>query len=64
MRPNEAIARNAARSGRTRIPVPAILGTYKRLEVPRQDEGFAEVWRVEALPDGFVVAPLPADLPA
>lgn len=64
VRPNEAIARNAARSGRGRIPVPAILGIYKRLQVPRQDEGFADVWRVEVLSDEFVVAPLPADLAA
>ena len=64
VRLTEAIARNAARSGRRRIAVPAIVGTYKRLEVPRKDEGFAEVWRVEVLPDGFIVAPLPAGLVA
>lgn len=64
VRPADALARNAGRSGRRRIPVPAILGTYKRLEVPRPDEGFAEVWRVEVTADGFVVAPLPAHLAA
>ena len=61
VRPREALARNAARSGRARIPVPAILGTYKRLEVPHPDEGFAEVWRVEVTPERFTVAPLAAE---
>jgi predicted kinase len=58
VRPRDAIARNAARSGRARVPVPAILGTYKRLEIPSFEEGFAELWRVEVAEDGFVVAPL------
>ncbi len=62
VRPRDAIARNAARAGRARVPVPAILGTYKRLEVPSAEEGFWEVWRVELTDDGFVVAPLPPDL--
>jgi len=61
-RPDEAIARNGGRSGRRRIPLAAILGTYKRLEIPHPTEGFAEVWRVEVTPDGFVTAPLPGNL--
>ena len=64
VRPDDALARNAARPGRSRIPVAAILGTYKRLQVPRPDEGFAAVWRVEVTPEGFGVAPLPAHLAA
>jgi predicted kinase len=62
VRPSDAIGRNAARAGRARVPVPAILGTYKRLEVPRADEGFDGLWRVELTEDGFAVAPLPAAL--
>jgi predicted kinase len=62
VRPRDALARNARREGRAQIPVQAILGTYKRLEVPRADEGFADVWRVEVAEGGFAVAPLPAVL--
>lgn len=64
VRPRDAIARNAARPGRARVPVAAILGTYKRLELPREDEGFDELWRVQATPEGFVAGPLPAELAA
>ena len=59
VRPADALARNAGRAGRAVIPVPAILGTYKRLEVPSLEEGFDEVWRVEARTGAFVVTPLP-----
>jgi predicted kinase len=62
VRPRDALARNERREGRARIPVQAVLGTYKRLEVPRFDEGFADVWRVEVAEGGFAVAPLPAVL--
>ena len=57
--PNEALARNAAREGREQIPVPGILGTYKRLEVPTLEEGFDAVYRVRpADEERFVVEPL------
>ncbi len=57
--PREAIARNALREGRERIPVPGILGAYKRLEVPSLAEGFEAVFRVRS-EDGerFLVEPL------
>ena len=57
--PREALARNARREGRERIPVPGVLGTYKRLQVPSLDEGFDAVFRVRSK-DGhrFVVEPL------
>ncbi len=64
VRPGDAIARNAAREGRARVPVAAILGTYKRLELPREDEGFSQVWRVELTDDGFAVAPLATEVAA
>ena len=44
--PREAIARNAGREGRARIPVKGILGTHKRLVVPKPEEGFEAVFRV------------------
>lgn len=57
--PREALARNARREGRERIPVPGVLGTYKRLQVPSLDEGFDAVFRVRS-EDGhrFRVEPL------
>ena len=57
--PRQALARNAAREGRARIPVPGILGTYKRLQVPALDEGFEAVYRVISGDDErFLVTPL------
>lgn len=52
--PRDAIARNATRSGKARVPVRAILGTHKRLVVPTLAEGFDAVWRVTHDEDGSV----------
>ena len=56
----EAIARNRQRTDKAAIPVPGLLGTYKRLEEPRWAEGYdalftvtltpANVWIVEEVP--------------
>ncbi|HEX8694557.1 MAG TPA: AAA family ATPase [Longimicrobium sp.] len=46
----EAIARNRLRAGRAVIPVPGILGTYKKLEEPRREEGFDELYAVTLTP--------------
>jgi predicted kinase len=35
-----AIGRNQKRQGRKKIPVQAILGTQKRLQLPKREEGF------------------------
>ena len=57
--PADAIARNERRHGREPIPVRGILGTYKRLELPVREEGFAELLRVRPTPGrGFAVDPL------
>jgi hypothetical protein len=48
--PRSAIARNAQRPERWRVPVPAILGTYKRIVPPRLEEGFDAVRVVEDEP--------------
>jgi predicted kinase len=58
--PGDAITRNAGREGRARVPVQAILGTYKRLSIPTREEGFDDVWRVQVTADGFEVGPLEA----
>ena len=63
-RPREALARNAQRPDAERIPVPGVLGTQKRLEVPRRDEGYAALIRVRIDPErGFVVDDLPEPPP-
>ena len=42
----ECIARNDRREGRERIPAKAIAMTSNRLELPRYDEGFDELYYV------------------
>ena len=46
-----AVARNAERTGRSRVPNVAIFTTAKRLERPSLDEGFDELHRVEIAED-------------
>ncbi len=54
--PREAIGRNKHRPRWEQVPVVGILGTYKRLEVPALEEGFAELYRVRIERErGFVV---------
>lgn len=64
--PRAAIARNKLRQGKAVVPIPGILGTYKRLEEPRMDEGFDELYAVTLTPaNEFVVEPfVPAHPPA
>jgi predicted kinase len=47
-----SIARNARRAGKGVIPVQGVLGTYKRLEPPRRDEGFDRIYRVRLNAEG------------
>jgi predicted kinase len=42
----DALRRNAQRTGAAVIPVPGVLGTYKRLERPAFIEGFDEIHTV------------------
>jgi predicted kinase len=46
--PGDAISRNDHRLGRARVPIAAILGTYKQLVPPGPQEGFDEIFRVTA----------------
>ncbi len=48
----EALARNARREGRERVVPKGVLGTRKRLEPPRAQEGFSALHRVRAAPGG------------
>ncbi|HEX2205402.1 MAG TPA: AAA family ATPase [Longimicrobium sp.] len=55
--PGDAIRRNKGREGGAVIPVPGILGTYKRLEEPTHAEGFDTLYRVTIVEGGgFEVA--------
>lgn len=47
-----SIARNAARTGRARVPVVGILATAKRLAPPDAAEGFAAAYEVRPTPEG------------
>jgi hypothetical protein len=51
-----AIARNLERPEDERIPAYAIMQTFKRLEIPRLEEGFLEVMRVRPGREGSFVA--------
>ena len=50
--PDEALGRNAERSGRERIPVSGVVGTARRLLRPTVEEGFDELWHATAAPGG------------
>ena len=52
----QAVARNAERTGRQRVPNVAIFTAAKKLKPPSFDEGFDGLFRVELTPDrGFAV---------
>lgn len=46
----DALARNATRSGKARIPERGIIATYKQLEPPTLAEGIAAIYRVRLDP--------------
>jgi predicted kinase len=52
----DAIARNALRTGKAQIPVKGLLGAHRKLEVPRLNEGFDQLWYVRINTDGQFVA--------
>lgn len=53
-----SIARNQTREGRQAIPVRGVLGTLKRLQPPRLDEGFDALYLVRTMPGGqFEIEP-------
>src|SRR4051812_29779517 len=53
-----ALARNAAREGRARVPDKALLGALRRFIRPAPDEGFDELWHATASPGGWRIEPL------
>lgn len=60
--PRDALRRNAGRRGGAVIPVPGVLGTYKKLARPTYSEGFDELHVVtHGDNDAFVVAEEPRE---
>ena len=47
--------RNERRAIEQQIPLPGLLGTYSKLELPCIDEGFDQLFYVRITEDGFVV---------
>jgi predicted kinase len=56
--PSVALARNAERAGRARVPERGVIGTAKRFIRPSPAEGFDELWHATAAPDGWRIEPL------
>jgi predicted kinase len=52
----EAMQRNNLRTGKQKVPAPAVVAAYKRLVPPSADEGFDEIYTVKVVAEGaFVV---------
>lgn len=53
-----ALARNQERSDKPSIPIPGVVGTFRRIEPPSLAEGFHRLYQVQIDPSGgFVVTP-------
>jgi predicted kinase len=52
---SDALERNSKRQGKENIPNVGIKGTFNKLEIPKFEEGFDELFYVEILNDGFVI---------
>jgi predicted kinase len=57
----DALRRNAKRAGKAVVPIPGVIGTFKKLQPPAWSEGFDELYRVTHAPetDAFIVTPEP-----
>ena len=53
---SDCIARNAGRSGKSKIPVPGIIDRFKKLERPSYEEGFNHLYHVSIENDHFIVS--------
>lgn len=52
---SDCIARNQKREGKARIPDHAVAGTYRKLELPKYEEGFDELFYVRLEDGNFIV---------
>lgn len=59
--PRAAAARNEARAEGKRIPRAGLFGTLKKLERPRREEGFDELYSVDAQEGQFIVTEYPKE---
>ena len=55
---HEALARNAGRTGRARVPDRGVADAARRLIRPTPEEGFDELWHATVAPDGWRIEPL------
>jgi predicted kinase len=51
----DAIQRNQNRVGKEKIPVPGLLGAYKKLQIPTLEEGFDALHYVKIVDGQFIV---------
>jgi len=51
----ECLARNQERTGKSRVPDVAILGTHKKLERPEYEEGYHRLYYVRLVQGKFIV---------
>lgn len=54
--PRGSLRRNNEREGKRRVPPAGLFGTQKRLQRPRRDEGFDELYRVRISESGEFLA--------
>ncbi len=55
---DSTLRRNAKREGKANIPEKGVKATFNRLEIPRQSEGFDELFRVKLIENnGFLIHP-------
>lgn len=58
----DAIRRNDQRQGKKKIPVGAVVGTFKRIEIPTTSEGFHRIFTVRVTEDNqFAVTEAASD---
>ena len=57
----DALRRNALRTGRAVIPAKGVIAAARRLEAPRYSQGFDELFSVSVQDEGFVVRRIEPD---
>lgn len=56
---NSTLERNRHREGKANIPEVGVRATYKRLEIPKLDEGFSQIFKLKIIGNGeFSVIPM------
>ncbi|MET0623593.1 MAG: hypothetical protein ABW250_11485, partial [Pyrinomonadaceae bacterium] len=54
--PKGSLRRNNEREGKRRVPPAGLFGTLKRLQRPRRDEGFDQLYRVRISESGVFLS--------